>query len=117
MRRTLRLAASAVLLAGVGALPVLGGAHAQGAPDRATVTLRAGDKMVVEGGSVGCQVIVRGGRPVVDCRRAGALRGTYGTLISERRAEIARFRSSRTAKVIFTAKHYGGARRCGAAAR
>jgi len=110
------LAAVAALAAGTGASTAVlgGGAQAQAprAPDPTTVALRVGDAMVVEGGTIGCQAIRRRGRPVIDCRRAGRLRGTYGTLLSGRRAEIARFRSNRSAKVIFTARHHGGARRC-----
>ena len=80
------------------------------------MVLRAGDTMRVEGPRLGCQVSVRGGRPAVECRRTGRLPGTYMTVLTDRNAEIARFRSSRTAKVIFTARHGGGARACRAKA-
>jgi hypothetical protein len=49
----------------------------------------------------------------MDCRRAGALKGTYGTLLSARRARVVQYRSNTVAKVVFTATHRGGARRCG----
>jgi len=76
------------------------------------VVMRVGDVMAVEGAPIGCQVARRDGRIVIDCRRAGRLAGTYGTLIDERRVRVARFRSSDTAKVVFTGKHRGRARRC-----
>jgi len=115
--RAATLTAVAALAAGGGlsAAVLGGGASAQvpgDAPAATTVALRAGDAMVVEGAPIGCQVIRRGGRLVIDCRRAGRLHGTYGTLLSARRAEIARFRSNHSAKVIFTARHHGGAHRC-----
>jgi hypothetical protein len=116
MMRAAALTAVAALSAGGGlSVAVLGGGARAQVPDpppATTVALGAGDAMVVEGAPIGCQVIRRGGRLVIDCRRAGPLRGTYGTLISARRAEIARFRSNRSAKVIFTARHHGGAHRC-----
>ena len=49
---------------------------------------------------------------MLDCRRGGPLAGTYGTMLSARRAQVVRFRSSSVAKVVFTATHGGGARRC-----
>lgn len=80
------------------------------------VVLTVGDTMRVAGAPIGCQVIRRSGRVVVDCRRGGRLAGTYGTLLDERRVRVARFRSSDTAKVIFKARHRGKARRCDDAA-
>jgi hypothetical protein len=77
-----------------------------------TVVMRVGDVMEVDGAPIGCQVARRGGRVVIDCRRAGRLAGTYGTLFDERRVRVTRFRSSDTAKVVFKAKHRGRARRC-----
>jgi hypothetical protein len=107
-----RLALLAVVLAGA-AILALG--LRPGAPARAdgpTVVMRVGDTMQVEGAPIGCQVVKRGDRAVLDCRRGGRLAGTYGTLLDERRARVARFRSSDTAEVVFTARHRGKARRC-----
>jgi hypothetical protein len=117
MRRRLSILAGAALLAGAGALPAALGARAQTGPAPTTVTVQVGDAMVVKDAAIGCQVVQRSGRPMIDCRRAGRLRGTYATLLTDRRAEIARFRSDRAAKVIFTARHHGGAHRCGGTAR
>jgi|1185.fasta_scaffold1461004_2 hypothetical protein len=121
MRRRLSILAGAALMAGAGALPAALGARAQTGPVPTTVpttvTVQVGDAMVVKDGAIGCQVVERSGRPMIDCRRAGHLRGTYATLLTARRAEIARFRSDHAAKVIFTARHHGGAHRCGGTAR
>ena len=87
------------------------------APAPPSYVLKVGDTMQVEDGSLGCQVTRRAGRVVMECRPAGALRGRYGTFLSNRTAVVARFRSSRTAQVVFTAKHKGGWRACGRSAR
>jgi hypothetical protein len=92
--------------------PPSGAQPGGGAPQH---VLRVGDTMRVEGASLGCQVTRRGGRPVIECRPAGALRGRYGTFLSDRTATVARFRSSRTAQVVFTATHRRGWRACGVA--
>jgi hypothetical protein len=77
-----------------------------------TVVLGVGDVMEVEGAPIGCRVAQRDGRLMLDCRRAGRLSGTYGTLFDERRVRVTRFESSDTAKVVFKAKHRGRAKRC-----
>ena len=88
------------------------------APTTAVQTvLKVGDTIRVEGAAMGCQVTRRGGRPVIECRRDGALSGTYGTFMSDRTLKVARFHSSRTAQTILTARHGGGWRACGTAAR
>jgi hypothetical protein len=79
--------------------------------------LKVGDTMRVEDGSLGCQVTRRGGRTVIECRPAGALRGRYGTFLSDRTVSVARFRTRRTAQVVFTARHKGGWRACGKPSR
>jgi hypothetical protein len=96
------------------ALPTPGGALPPiPAPTAPPYVLRVGDTMQVEGGSLGCQVTRRSGRIVIECRPAGKLRGRYGTFLSDRTATVARFRSSRTAQVVFTARHGAGWRVCG----
>jgi hypothetical protein len=47
-----------------------------------------------------------GGRVVIDCRRAGALRGTYGTLFTAREAVLVEFESSKTAKRVAVGVHH-----------
>jgi hypothetical protein len=100
---------AAVVLAGLAALTL---AVRDGRAAGPTVVLKVGDTMQVEGVPIGCKVAERGGRAVLDCRRGGRLAGTYGTLLDDRRARVARFRSSDTAEVVFTARHRGKARRC-----
>jgi hypothetical protein len=82
------------------------------AADPAPTVLKVGDRVQVEGQPVGCRVANQDGKIVMDCRRAGALAGTYGTMLSARTAKVVRFRSNTVAKVVYTAKHNGGARRC-----
>jgi hypothetical protein len=79
--------------------------------------LRVGDTMQVEGGSLGCQVTRRAGRATIECRPEGALKGRYGTFLTRRTVTVARYRSSRTAQVVFTARHRGGYRVCGRSSR
>jgi hypothetical protein len=79
--------------------------------------LRVGDTMQVEGGSLGCQITRRAGRATIECRPGGALKGRYGTFLTHRTVTVARYRSSRTAQVVFTARHRGGYRVCGGSSR
>jgi hypothetical protein len=108
----------AVVLLGVATITL---ALRPSAPARAdvagAVVMRVGDTMQVEGAPIGCQVDERDGHPVIDCRRAGKLAGTYTALFDEHRVRVARFRSSETAQVVFKAKHRGRARRCAAASK
>ena len=76
------------------------------------LVMRIGDTVRVEGALIGCQVTRRGGRAVIECRRDGDQAGTYGTFVSDRSVKVARFRSSRTAQTILTARHGGGWRAC-----
>jgi hypothetical protein len=94
--------------------PLPGTPSVPGAAQRA---LSVGDSFVVPGASIGCQVTRRGSAVFVECRRAGKAKGTYGTFISSRTVKVARFRSSRTAQVILTAKHGGTWRACGVPTR
>ena len=82
------------------------------AADPTPTVLKVGDRVQVDGQPVGCRVANQGGNVVIDCRRAGALAGTYGTIISSRTAKVVRFRSNSVAKVVYTAKHHGVGRAC-----
>ena len=75
--------------------------------------LNVGDSFVVPGASIGCQVTRRGSSVLVECRPDGKVKGSYGTFISSKTVRVAKFRSSRTAQVLFTAKHGGKWRACG----
>ena len=50
---------------------------------------------------------------VLDCRRAGTLRGSYGTMIGKSGVLVVRFRSNRVAKTVLTARHGGSVTCCG----
>ena len=84
-----------------------------GAPP-AQPALRVGDSFVVPDAKLGCEVTRRASSVLVECRRAGRVKGTYGTFMSGKTVRVARFRSSRSAQVVFTARHGGGWRACGA---
>ena len=84
-----------------------------GTPGAGQRALSVGDSFVVPGAKIGCQVTRRGGSVFVECRRAGKPRGTYGTFISSKTVRVAKFKSSRTAQVVFTAKQRGKWRACG----
>jgi len=75
--------------------------------------LNVGDSFVVPDAKMGCEVTRRGSSVVVECRRAGKVKGTYGTFMSGKTVRVARFRSSRSAQVVFTARHGGKWRACG----
>jgi hypothetical protein len=96
-------------------VPVPGVPEAPAAPQQ--LVLQVGDTLRIDGSPMGCQVTRRGSRPVIECRRDGSLAGTYGTFISDRTVTVARFRSSRTAQTILTARHGGGWRACTTARR
>ena len=104
-----------------GTVPSLPGAPlppaAPTVPGAVQVALNLGDSFVVPGASIGCQVTRRGSETFIECRRDGAVKGTYSTLISKRAVTVARFRSSRTAQVLFSAKQGGDWRACGVSKR
>jgi hypothetical protein len=110
MRRVAMTAAA--VLAGAAATLAVAPRDGASAADPQPVVLKVGDRVTVEGQPMGCRVARQDGHVVVDCRRGGQLAGTYGTMISARRAEVVRYRSDSVAKVVFTASHGGGARRC-----
>jgi hypothetical protein len=79
--------------------------------------LKVGDTMRLADGTLGCQVTRRAGHTVIECRPAGALRGRYGTFLSDRTLTVARFRTKDTAQIVFTARHKRGWRACGKSSR
>jgi hypothetical protein len=108
----LPITAAAILASAATALAVAPARDGASAASPQPVVLKIGDRVAVEGQPMGCRVARQDGRVVMDCRRAGALAGTYGTMLSARTAKVVRFRSDSVAKVVFTATHRGGARRC-----
>jgi hypothetical protein len=111
MRRLATILAAA--LAGAAAtLAVAPREGAVGAAAPPPTVLKVGDRVTVEGQPLGCRVARQGGHVVMDCRRGGPLKGTYGTMLTARRARVVRFRDNSVAKVVFTAEHGGAAHRC-----
>lgn len=110
-RLAISIATAALLLAGA-----VGLVHdkATASPSE-TIVVSLGDRMRLDAAPVGCRVTRVAGhglRPYVECRRAGALEGTYGAFFSGRDVMIARFLGSREARVVFRATHEGSARKC-----
>ena len=106
------IAAAAALgtVAGIAAGPAV---PARGAAEVA-VELQNGDIARVADVPIGCRVSRRGIPPatMLDCRRAGALAGTYGVLFGRSKVRVVRFSSAHEARVVFTATHGGGAGCC-----
>lgn len=117
MKRVLVLFAVLALSASVLAWLAVARASATSGSAPRSITVQAGDEIRVVGAPVGCRVAhMRGfqGRLVLDCRRTGKLRGTYGTLLSGREVGLVRFESNRTGRLLYRAAHYGSIRKCGA---
>jgi hypothetical protein len=95
-------------------IPPVGAPPVEAPPVEVTGTaiLGVGDTMEVEAAGIGCQVTQRGGKPAIECRKAGNLAGTYTVVFDAKRARVARFRNATTAKIVYTAKHGGRARAC-----
>jgi hypothetical protein len=77
-----------------------------------TYEVKVGDVVKLTNGRLGCAVRRRDGQTVFDCRRAGSLRGSYGTMTGESRVLVVRFLSEGVAHVVFAAKQGGEAARC-----
>jgi hypothetical protein len=70
------------------------------------LSLNVGDVVRVAGsGDVGCRVVWRNELATLDCRRAGALAGTYGTLLNKDELLVVRFVDPKTAKIVLNAYH------------
>jgi len=112
MTKALRVAG--VLAAVLVALAITRG-NDSSAASMDTVVVSLGDRVRIDRIPVGCRVtrLARyGNRVFVDCRRAGPLRGTYGTYFGERDVVVVRFVDARTAKVVYQARHGGMAKTC-----
>jgi hypothetical protein len=98
-----------LLLSFVGAVALLAppaaalGVQQRGGSD--VVTIRLGEIVKVAGARVGCVARVEAGSRAIDCRRIGALRGTYGTILTGSKALVVRFTSGDTGRVVFVAHH------------
>ena len=111
MRRLL-LTTAAVLAGASATLAIVPRDGADAAAGAQPAVLKVGDRVQVEGQPIGCRVARQDGRTVMDCRRGGKLAGTYGTMLSARKAMVVHYRSDSVAKVVYTATHRGAAHRC-----
>ncbi len=110
--RLIALIGLLVLNAAVLALAGGPGASAQAPDAPQRLVLRVGDSVEVPDARIGCVVTTRDSRVAIECRRAGSVARTYGTVIDDRRVAVARFVSSRRAQEILTARHGGDWRVC-----
>jgi hypothetical protein len=81
-----------------------------------TFAVQVGDRIRVVDAPIGCRIVRMSqldGRIAIDCRRAGPLSDTYGTLLTRREAAVVRFEANRTARVLVLGTHQGGIRTCG----
>jgi hypothetical protein len=78
-----------------------------------TIPIALGDIVTVTNAPIACMARMHNGERALDCRRAGALRGTYGTLLTPKEVLVVRFESGKIAKIVFQARHqHLGARMC-----
>jgi hypothetical protein len=89
---------------------VIRAAHATSAAT--PIVVNVGDLVQVAGTHVTCGVIRRSGANVIQCLAPPPLRGTYGTLMGDRRVLVVRFRNNTTAKVVFNAIQKGRSLAC-----
>jgi hypothetical protein len=110
----MRLLALFTVLVAAGLTVHIGLMHAasQREAQRTPLVLDVGDSFRVAGGQVGCQVVLREGTKTIDCRLAGALTGSYGTLMTATRVLVVRFRNAHLAKEVFSATQHGSSGSC-----
>jgi hypothetical protein len=94
-----------VLATALAVLAVPAGAFGWRESQGSTIPLAQGDIVKVTGAPIGCIVRRQDGYPALDCRRIGALAGSYGAILTSRKVLVVRFESQRTAKVVFSARH------------
>lgn len=110
-RSTLALPAAALTILALAAFRPDGAAPAPAAGR--TLVIAVGDTVRLAGTNVACRALVRNGRKVIDCVRAGRLRGSYGTSVSDEGVTVFRMLDGRTGRTVFTARHRGKPIRCG----
>jgi hypothetical protein len=74
--------------------------------------MNVGDSIVISRVPLGCKVISFRGSRALDCRIAGPLAGSYGTIASGERLLVVRFRSDHLARVVFNARQHGDSKLC-----
>ena len=97
----------AALLFGACALLVPAAAYAwvAQAPPGSVIPVAFGDIAKVSGAPIGCLVRRQDGETALDCRRAGDLTGSYGTILTKTQVLVVRFESPKVAKIVFQARH------------
>jgi hypothetical protein len=75
------------------------------ATEEGIIPVSLGDVTKVTGAPIGCIVRLQNGERALDCRRAGALTGSYGTIITGSQVLVVRFESPKVAKIVFQARH------------
>jgi len=81
---------------------VAGSLAVGGGPQAAVTTLHVGDRVLLSGTTLGCNVSMFGGRPTAVCVKAisgGVVKGSYGIVVSDRAVIAARFTDSRGGNV------------------
>jgi hypothetical protein len=104
---------AAALVAGIAAFAVglaalVAPADSPGRTDAAPagiIPVSPGDVAKVTGAPIGCLVRRQSGERALDCRRAGALVGTYGTILTPTQVLVVRFETRKTARIVFQARH------------
>jgi hypothetical protein len=107
MKTTSRLVVIVLGIAlGVLMVPAVGPArHTGGSLNPPPIALNVGDIVRVSGAPIGCIVRLQAKVKTLDCRRIGALPGTYGTLLNGQSARVVRFETASIAKIVFSAQH------------
>jgi hypothetical protein len=107
MKMTSRLVVTVLGIAlGVLIVPAVGPArHAGGSTNPLPIALNVGDIVRVSGAPIGCVVRLQAKVKTLDCRRIGALPGTYGTLLNGQSVRVVRFETASIAKIVFSAQH------------
>jgi len=83
--------------------------RAQAGPGPTPLVLNVGDVVRVGGtANVGCKVRMDDRLPTLDCRRAGPLTGSYGTLLNKNEVLVVEFESSKLARIVYSARHSTG---------
>lgn len=67
------------------------------------IVVDVGDLIHVAQTHISCGVVRRSTINAIQCLAPPPLRGTYGTVMSDRRVQVIRFRNNTTAKIVFTA--------------
>jgi hypothetical protein len=108
-------AVALIALLGAAGIPIFlwSGRAIRAAPPQAKpIFLNVGESIQVSSVPVGCKVIRFKGSRALDCRIAGALPGSYGTISTGQRLLVVRFKSDHVARIVFDARQHGGFKVC-----